>query len=171
MTDYLKLGQILKPQGIRGEVKLKPFVDDLGRFAQLESVFLRRGTSYEARAVQHTRIYKQFAYLKLSGCDDRNTAETLRNEFLYISRSEAAPLSEGAQYIVDLIGLDVVDESGALLGCLRDIFNTGSADIYDVQSEKPFLFPAAPGVILRKDMEQGQIVVDRARLAEVAVYA
>ena len=169
MKEFLKIGQILKPQGIKGEVKLKPFVDELDRFHDLETVYLKKRGSYEELQVESARTYKQFAYLKLKGIEDRNTSETLRNLSVYVDRDHAAPLPEGAFYIADLIGLDVYDDQGDCLGTLAEIMQTGGVDIYAVEGEKPFLFPAAPGVILERNLEAGRIVLDSSRLQEVMV--
>jgi len=168
---YLTLGQVLKPQGIKGELKLKPFVDDLTRFLELPHVFLKVRGRYEKRRVDSARTYKRFAYIKLEGCDDRNTAETLRGEYLYIDRENAAKLPEGASYIADLIGLAVEDETGRQLGTLAEILQTGGVDIYSVRGKRNFLFPLAPGVLLKKDLENRVIVVDQKRLEEVSVDA
>lgn len=168
--DYFKIAQVLKPQGIKGEVKLKPFVDHLDRFLSLTHIYLKRGGGYECRAVSGPRIYKQFAYLKIEGIDDRNAAETLRGQSLYIDRAHAAKLPEGAVYIADLIGLAVVTEKGKTLGTLKDVMQTGGVDIYVVETERPFLFAAAPHVVLKKDVQGGRIIVDETRLGEVAVY-
>ena len=166
--DVFKIAQVLKPQGIKGEIKLKPFVDDIERFRKLPHIYLKRGGDYEKRQVLSGRTYKQFAYVLIEGCEDRNTAETLRGQFLYLDREHAAPLPEGAHYIADLLGLRVETESGQVLGQLEEIFNTGSVDIYSVTGgEKNFLFPNAPGVILSRSPEEGRIVVAEERLREV----
>ncbi len=169
MKEFLKIGQILKPQGIRGEVKLKPFVDDLDRFYDLETVYLKQKGTYEKFQVESARTYKQFAYLKLAGIEDRNTSETLRNLSVYVDRANAAKLPEGAFYIADLIGLSVYDDAGACLGTLEEIMQTGGVDVYAVKGERSFLFPAAPGVILERNLETGRIVLDGKRLKEVRV--
>lgn len=170
--DYFKLAQVLKPQGIKGEVKLKAFVDDLSRFENLPHIFLKKDGAVEKRAVTSSRVYKQFAYIKFEGCDDRNAAERFRNHFLYIDREHAAKLPEGAHYIADLIGLEVKDESGTLIGVLQDVLQTGGVDVYCLQAEDgQLLFPLAPGVVLKKDVEGGEIVVSREKLEEVMVHA
>jgi len=170
--DYFELGQVLKPQGIRGEIKLRPYTDDLERFGALSHVFLKNGKNYEKRGVQSARVYKEFAFLKLEGTEDRNAAELLRGKRLYIDRENAAPLEDGACYIADLIGLRILDEQGNELGKLQEIMQiAGGVDVYRVSGPRGgMMFPAAPGVILKKSPEEGKIVVDAARLAEVVLY-
>ena len=76
--DYFELGQVLKSQGIKGEVKLRPYTDDLERFGALCHVYLKKGGTYQKHSVQSARVYKEFAFLKIEGIDDRNAAEELR---------------------------------------------------------------------------------------------
>ena len=64
-------------------------------------------------------------------------------------------------YIVDLIGLDVVNEEGEKIGVLADVFNTGANDIYDVKREgkKNLLLPVIDDVVKSIDIENGVITV------------
>ena len=104
MTDFFELGQILKPQGIKGEVKFDAFTDDLSRFSYLKQAFFRKGGNYEPVEVEAARVDARYAYLKLKGYDDRNAAEALRGTLLYIDRAHAARLPEGAYYTVEKSG-------------------------------------------------------------------
>lgn len=169
--DYFELGQVLKSQGIKGEVKLRPYTDDLERFGALCHVYLKKGGAYQKHSVQRARVYKEFAFLKIEGIDDRNAAEELRGQSIYIDREHAAPLPEGAYYIADLIGLRVEEEGGEVVGVVEDIIKiAGGMDVYQVKTEKGnILFPAAPGVIVQKDIQAGRMVVDKKRLNEVCV--
>ena len=121
--------------------------------------------------MQRARVYKDYAFLKIEGIDDRNAAEELRGQSIYIDREHAAPLPEGAHYIADLIGLRVEEESGEVVGVVEDIIKiAGGMDVYQVKTEKGnILFPAAPGVIVQKDIQAGRMVVDKKRLNEVCV--
>lgn len=172
--DYFELGQVLKPQGIKGEVKLQPYTDDLERFGALSHVYLKKGGAYERRNVQSARVYREFAFVKIEGVDDRNAAELLRGQNLYIDREHAAPLPEGAHYIADLIGLTVYDNAGREIGRLEEILKLtgGGIDVYQVAGETGrILFPAAPGVIIEKSPKEGRIVVDAKRFSEVCIHA
>jgi 16S rRNA processing protein RimM len=159
MTEYFELGRILKPQGIKGEVKLDAFTDGLSRFLDLEFVYFKK-TEYERVDIENARIDARYAYLKLRGIDTRDDAEKLRGTLLYIDRAHAAKLPEGAFYIQDLIGCTVKDDTG-----------NGAADVYVVKLEKgTCMFPAVGHIVLVRDIENGVITVDAQRLTEVAVY-
>ena len=111
--------------------------------------------------MQSARVYKEFAFLKIEGIDDRNAAEELRGQSIYIDREHAAPLPEGAYYIADLIGLRVEEEGGEVVGVVEDIIQiAGGMDVYQVTTEKGnILFPAAPGVIVQKDIQAGSCLL------------
>ena len=89
MTDKLNVGEILKPQGIRGELKVKPFTDDAEMFRDFERIFVEE-TPYKVLSV---RTGGDMVFLGLKGVADRNAAELLRGKQLYIPR-EDAPVPE-----------------------------------------------------------------------------
>lgn len=170
--EYFAIAKVLKPQGIRGEVKLETYVEDINRFYHLPHIYTQQGKDYVKHAVQSGRVYNGFAYLQLVDCTDRNQAELLRGQYLYIDRAHAAQLPEDANYIADLLGLTVQDDAGNVLGVLDDVIQTGGVEVYQVVSEeRTLLFPLAPGVELERDLERGVILVSAERLKEVAVDA
>lgn len=65
--EYLQIGEIVRPQGIRGEVKLRAMTEDMSRYARLESVFLKKGGRLEEKKVLKGRSYDGFAFLQLEG--------------------------------------------------------------------------------------------------------
>ena len=169
--EYFAIAKVVKPQGIRGEVKLETYVEDMQRFSTLPHLYTEQNGVYVKHEVASGRLYRGFAYVKLADYPDRNAAETLRGQYLYIDRAHAAELPEGANYIADLLGLRVEDDEGAFLGRLEDVLQNGGVDVYQVSDgEKTILFPLAPGVELERDLEHGVIRVSAARLKEVAVH-
>ncbi len=173
MTDFFELGRVLKPQGLKGEIKFDAYTDDLSRFSYLKQVFfLRKDGSYEGVRVRSARVDARYAYLKLEGYEDRDATEVLRGVTLYIDREHAAQLPEGAYYVRDLIGLTIMTQTGEEIGQLVDIVQNGAADVYVVKTptQKNCMFPAIPDVVLSKDISEKRIVVDAQRLSEVSVY-
>lgn len=170
MTNYFELGCILKPQGLKGEVKVDAYTDDLSRFVSLDFAYFKE-TDYVRIEIEGSRIDARYAYLKLQGYDDREAVEKLRGKMLYIDRAHAAKLPEGAYYVMDLIGCVVKDDSDTELGVLQDILQNGATDVYMVKTaEGMCMFPAVPHVILSRDVKNGVITVDTRHLDEVAVY-
>lgn len=165
MEKSLIVGEVLKPQGIRGEIKVKPFTDTAEVFREFRRVFLN-GEEYKVLSV---RIGDGAVYLGLRGVPDRNAAELLRGKEVTIPREEAPDPGEGRYYIADLLGSEVVTEEGKPLGTLTDV-RQAATDIYTVeQNGKEILFPAVDGVITEIDPEGKRITVNEKRFNETAV--
>lgn len=164
--ERLIIGEVLKPQGIRGEIKIKTFTDENVTVKSFKRVFIG-GEEYKVLSFRCGE--DGFAYLGLRGIPDRNAAETLRGKSVEGEREDAPPLAEGTYYIVDLLGCAVEDENGVLLGTLVDVASL-SSDIYTVRNgEKEMRFPAVRGVIESVDVAAKKIVVNSAILAEICV--
>ena len=161
MQQRLEIGQIVNTFGIKGEIKVVPFTDDINRFDDLKKVYVRTRKDSKLYKVENARYHKNMVLLKLEGINNPEDAEMLKNSFLEVDREDAIPLEEGTYFIVDLIGLDVYTDEGKLLGKVDDIYNTGANDIYVVKDElgKQILLPAISDVIKQIDMENGKIIV------------
>ena len=165
MENMLSVGVILKPQGIRGEVKVKPYTDSAEDLLGLRRVFL----DGEERKILSARVGAGVAFLGLKGIPDRNAAELLRGKELFIPREEAPDPGEGRYYIADLLGSEIVTEEGESLGILKEI-RQAATDIYFLDSGgKEILFPAVKGVVTSVDVAAKRITVDQKRFREVAV--
>lgn len=165
MQDKIVIGEILKPQGIRGELKIKPLLDDVALVKKFRKVYIG-GAEYK---VLSARYDTGAAYLALGGVADRNAAELLRGKEVEALRADAPALEEGRYYIVDVIGCTVVDGAGERLGEITDILSAHT-DIYVMQDgEKEFMFPAAEGVIADVDVENKVVTVNKTRLMQVLV--
>ncbi len=163
--DRLVIGQILKPQGIRGELKVKPLTDTAEDMRNFKVVFI---DDIEYKVLSF-RVGAGEAYLGLRGIADRNAAERMRGKYVEGRREDAAPLPEGVYYIVDIIGCTLYNEDGKKLGVVQDV-TQAATDIYTLQTEKgELLIPVPKGLILDVDIEEKKITVDNKRFLEVSV--
>ena len=161
MQKKLEVGQIVNTFGIKGEVKVVPFTDDINRFDNLKKVYVKTRKEDKLYKVEGVRYHKNMVLLKLEGIENPEQAELLKNAYLEIDREDAIPLEEGQYFIVDLIGLDVYTDEGNLLGKVDDIYNTGANDIYVVKDElgKQVLLPGIKDVIKQVDHDNEKIIV------------
>ena len=165
MFKKIVIGEVLKPQGIRGEVKIKPLLDDISDLKAVKKVDIG-GAEYK---VLSARTDSSAAYFALSGVADRNAAELLRGKEVLADRADLPPLDEGRYYIVDVLGCAVVTEQGRRLGEVADIL-PAHTDIYVLkEGDKEYMFPAADGVILNVDVEKKTVIVSEKRIGEVLV--
>ena len=160
MQKRLEIGQIVNTHGIKGEIKITPFTNDITRFDDLEEVYVKSKKESKLYKVEGVRYHKNMVLLKLKGIENPEDAEKLRNSYLEIDREDAIPLEEGTYFIADLIGLDVYTDEGVLLGKVDDIYNTGSNDIYVVKNElgKQVLLPGIKDVIKEVKLDDKIIV-------------
>ena len=151
---FLEAGKIVNTFGIRGEVKLQPWCDS-AEFLRRFKVLYYDGAPHD---VASARVHKGMLILRFTGCEDVNAAMALKNKIVYFAR-EDAKLPEGRFFIADLLGADVVDESGTTVGKLTDVLDMPAGQIYVVQGEQEHTIPAVPEFILDIDAEAGVIRV------------
>lgn len=166
MEKYLFVATVLKPQGIRGEVKVKYLTDSAEDLSGFPRVFID-GAEY---ALLKVRPQRDCAFLTLKGIADRNAAELLRGKDVYALREDAPSLPEGRFYLVDVIGCEIVTDKGKRIGVITDI-TPAKTDIYTVDADGAEIrFAAAEGVILDIDAERKVVTVNTKRFDEVALY-
>ena len=165
--ERLIIAEVLKPQGIRGELKIKTYTDAHEDVRAFKTVYIDKN-AYKVRSF---RVGEgSLAYLGLRGIPDRNAAELLRGKKIEGDREEAPALEEGRYYIVDILGLTAVTEDGDVLGTVKDI-SPLSSEVYTLEKDgKQILFPAVRGVVKKVDLENRRLIVDKKRFNEVAVY-
>ncbi len=165
MTDKLTVAAVLKPQGIRGEIKVMPYTDSAEDLKEFSS-FQIDGLEYSDLNV---RTGGGFAYATLKGEADRNAAELLRGKNLEVDGAAAHEPPKGRYYIADLLGLEVCTEKGDILGKVTSV-TPARTDIYTIERNgKEVSFAAADGVISEVDTAGGKIVVNYKRFKEVSV--
>lgn len=158
-AEFIVIGQITKPHGVRGEVRVKPFTDEPERFSWLEQIYVGE-SSPKMMAVDHARVHQGMILLKLTAVNDRTAAEALRNEWLLVPEAEALPLEDGEYFLFQLEGLSVQTEAGALLGTLTSVLETGANNVFVVQGEQgELLLPDIEEVVVAIDFENGRMTV------------
>jgi len=171
INAYLPFGEIVKPQGIDGIVKIAPESSETDFIMDLKSVFTKEGNEYKAHEICEAVFRDGYIYARIDNCKDRNQAELQRGWVLFIDRDHASPLKSGENYICDIIGSKVVDEKGNLIGKVLEISHPANRDIYTLKTAKgKMYFPSLPFVFITIDPETSLIVVDSQRLAEVSVF-
>ena len=168
MEQRFFIGEVLKPQGILGEVKIKPYTDNAERFLKLKTVFLEE----EEHKILRARVGGDgFVFLALSGVYDRNAAELLRGKRLFVPRENATPLKKNTYYIADVLGCRVVAEDGTDYGTVTDV-TQAARDIYTLQTPdgKVARFPFLKQAVAEVDVEEKRISVVKRRMEEVLCY-
>lgn len=156
--DFLTVGAILAPHGVRGDIRIKPLTERPERFLEAPSINIKGLGKIK---IQNARWHKQFILLKLEGVDSMDDADKLRGLEIIVEKSELGKLPEGRYYAFEIIGMDVYNPQGELLGVVSDILTTGAADVYAVKQidGKELLLPAIKEVVLEIDINNKKMVV------------
>ena len=158
------VGEIVKPQGIRGEIKIKPLVDDANYFNDL-SVFFVENNKFTKKSC---RVHQGFVYLSLNEIKDRDTAETLRNKFIEVEKDDLPKLKDGQYYITDLENCEIFFEDGEEVGKVVAVENYGASDILQIQvGTEEILCPFLEDVFVDVDIVNKKITVNKKRFLEV----
>jgi 16S rRNA processing protein RimM len=162
--QYLILGEVLRPHGVRGEVRVRLMTAYPERLSAIETLYLGRDPMQATAAayrMEAIRIHQGVALLKLKGIDDRDQAERLRKLYIMASLDNAVPLEDDEFYFYELIGMTVQTDNGKTLGTISEILETGANEVYIVDSPQfgEVLIPVIDDVVLKIDPDAGLIVV------------
>ena len=156
MKDTLVIGLITTTHGIKGEVKVYPYTDDIKRFSSLNHVYID-DKKYNIESVKYQ---KNKVILKLENINSIEEAILFKNKTMEILREDAAPLPEGRYYIADIMGCMVYDEDGAFIGEVFDYIETKANDVYCVNHEgKELLIPIVEHIVPVIDIDEKKIII------------
>lgn len=158
MTDRVCVGAIAGAFGVQGEVRLKSFCTepvDIGTYGPLTTEDGKRSFT-----VRLTRAVTGGLGARLSGVATREEAETLKGVTLWADRGALPSLPDDEFYHADLIGLEVVDTGGRVLGRVRAIYDHGAGDILEITGKDQIMLPFTRQFVPTVDLAAGRIVAD-----------
>lgn len=161
MEDLLQVGILSSTHGVKGEMKVFPTTNDVKRFKKNKEYILGTRSGNVDVKVESVKFFKQFVILKFEGIDTLDDVLPYKGCSLYVNRAHAVKLQKDEYFIADLIGLDVVDEAGRLIGKLTDVMQTGANDVYEITAndQKTYLFPAIRDCIKNVDIPAHKVTV------------
>jgi 16S rRNA processing protein RimM len=135
-TDWITIGRIVSPQGLKGEVRVYPDTDFPERFLEPGQRWLKHPKRAEPTPIQLLKGRylqgKGLYVVQLAGVTSRNQAEALRNHMLLVLSEDRPELEENEFYVADLVGLRVVlQSSGREIGLVTDVYEAGN-DLLEV---------------------------------------
>ena len=155
--EFITIGQILAPWGIKGKLKVKVVTDFPQRFAPSSTVYINQ----RPMTIDSAEEYKGDVIIKLKAIDSIDVARKLQGQLIEIHHNQAYPLPEGQYYHFQLIGLEVWTAQGVLLGNITEILTAESNDNYVVKGEKgEILIPAIEDVVKSIDLNEGRMVIE-----------
>ena len=157
------IGKISSPHGIKGWVKVISYTDPIENILSYKKWMIDYEERQTTFSLEETRIQGRKVIVKLEGIDDRNSAETLNNKEIAVSRSYLPILEKNTFYWDDLLDLTVMDEKGKELGKVDSLFETGSNDVLVIldENKERFLVPFIMEEVVKKvDLVKRLISID-----------
>jgi 16S rRNA processing protein RimM len=156
---FLVIGRVLRPHGVRGEVRVEIHTDLPERFTWLKTVYVGKNQPRPV-GVEGVRYHKNWALLKLVGYDDREAAGSLRSEWLQVPEAESIPLEEGEYFLFQLVGLQVFTDEELFVGEIGQVLETGANNVFVLNG--PFgeiLIPDIDEVVLDIDFDAKRMLI------------
>jgi 16S rRNA processing protein RimM len=159
MDDKILVGVFGAPHGVRGEIRLKSFMQDPSSIATHGLLTDSSGAVHDIIAARPLK--DDLMVVRVKGVTDRDAAQKLTNRKLYLAR-EKLPAPEGDEfYCSDLIGLRAETPQGVALGVIVAVPNFGAGDILEVAppAGETVLFPFTRAVVPEVDIAHGRVVI------------
>jgi 16S rRNA processing protein RimM len=158
---WVAIGEIGRPYGRSGEVRVTPLTDDLDRFARVgDCVLLDPAGGQEPRRLTAARRQGGGVIVALAGCDSPEAARTLGGRLLAIPEWEALALDEGHFYVWQLEGCRVVTEDGQEVGGVTGVTETPGHDLWVVRDgAREHLIPAVAEIVREVDLAGRRVVI------------
>jgi 16S rRNA processing protein RimM len=159
-TEFLTIGLITAPHGLRGEVRVRPETDFPERLATIKDVYLIDGDRVRPAVAVGCRPHGAVLLMRFEGVDSLDDAERLRGAAVSIPRSAAAPLGPDTYYVHEILGMRVTTEDGRALGVVAEVLRTAANDVYVVRGARgEILVPALRAVVRQVDRESREMRV------------
>ncbi len=161
MIDFVAVGRISGPVGLKGEFKIIPWADSPDRFKLLKNVWIGHD-SEDARefAVEEVRFTSRSTILRLGGIESRRAAEQMKDKLMLVPGSDIVLPPDGSFFVDDVLGMNVVTEEGKRVGIIRDILRLPSNDLWQVESGSRLIsIPAVKEFIRKVDLETKTVII------------
>jgi 16S rRNA processing protein RimM len=159
-TELVVMGRVVGPFGIRGWVRIKPFTEDPAGLDEYAQWIVRAPEGWIGMPLEEFELHAKGPVAKLQGCEDREDAERMRGRDIAVTREALGEAEEGTLYRVDLVGLQVKDQAGAVLGRVEGFFDTGDTGVMVVKGERERMIPFVPEYVKAVDRVSRSITVD-----------
>ncbi len=160
MDEYIDIGRISRPRGLRGDVWIESLSDDPARLLEGVRLYLRRKDGLHPLTVVDGLQSGNRVSLRFAEIATRTQAEEARGSWLAMHRDDLPPLAENENFIADLIGLEVRLEDGRVVGRVADVLEMPSSHVYVIQQgEFEALVPSLEQFVPEVHVEDGYLVI------------
>ena len=138
-TDLICVGIISSPHGINGHIKIKYYTENPKGIISYGTVYNK---DREIINLKYKGISSKLAVYEVENISDRNEANQLKGEYLFVKRKALPKLKNDEIYHIDLIGLKALNKKSQVIGTIENVSNYGAGDILEIKNKKKsFLVP------------------------------
>lgn len=161
MNEWISIGRIGRPKGLKGEVRVEVYNRDSRLLEEIPSICAGSNSEdLQPLSIRGCSKEVKGCVVSFEKILTREDAARLTGKEIFVQRSALPKLGKGEYYCCDLIGCSVVSESGETLGRLKEVMTTPSNDIYVVEGPSgEILIPVIEGVVVSVDLSKETIVV------------
>ncbi|MCH1623806.1 ribosome maturation factor RimM [Fredinandcohnia quinoae] len=163
MEKWFNVGKIVNTHGIRGEVRIisrTDFPEERYQIGNRLFVFIPEKDPIEVVVKSH-RLHKQFDLLTFEGYENVNDVEPLKGALLKVPESQLTELGEDEFYFHEIIGCQVISESGEEIGVIKEILTPGANDVWVVKGTraKEILIPYIDDIVKEINIKEKKIKI------------
>lgn len=159
-NDYVEIGKIGTPYGVKGWIKVSPFSDDRSQILTYDPWYIEDETGWRPIEVTDGKPHGKVVIVKFVGFDTPEQSRLLTGLIIGIKRSQLAKLKKDEYYWRDLEGLTVINQVGEILGTVLYLMETGANDVMVIKNDKLHAVPYIKEVVQSVDLEKKEIRVN-----------
>jgi 16S rRNA processing protein RimM len=150
------MGRVVGSYGIRGWIKVVPGGGVAPDLAATQEWWIGE----QAYRVTEAKLHSSTVVAKLAGIETREQALGLKGAQVSIARDALPQPAAGHYYLADLVGLEVLNEQGEVLGTVKQWLTNGAQDVMELTGERTRLIPWVSVVVKEVDLAGRRIVVE-----------
>jgi len=156
--NLVLLGKVIKPHGIKGEIKIYPYSGQPEIFLGYKEIIFSDNKKYDSLVsfkVEKSRVQGKIVVVKLVEISTRNNAQELVGQNVLIRRDQLPQLNENEFYLCDLLGKTAVTQECGAIGEIISIMNTGAHDVLVIRNhDKEYLIPVCKEFFVNHDQDR-----------------
>lgn len=159
--EYTIVGKLINTHGIKGEVKIFPLTDNIGRFSDLKYAYL--GEDKILVTVDGVKYHKGIAILKFKEYNDINDVQIFKDSYVFVDDKNRVILPENHFFISDLLNCKVNDTKGNYIGIIKDVIQGNSNDVYVINNDiinKEYMVPVVKEFVKDVNIKDRLIIID-----------
>lgn len=157
-SDWVVIGRFGKPHGIKGLITVVSFTEPRDNILHYTDWHARISNKWQPLTLLHIEMNNKFILTQVEGYREREDVGRLTNTDIAVKREQLPTLQQGDYYWHQLLGMQVVNQQGALLGKVTEMLPTGANDVLVVMGEQRHLIPYLPGLTVT-EVNEGQRVI------------